>query len=437
MATKPTLCLCVIAGREEIHIERMLRSFAPAFDLLSLVIAVGNQQPDETENIARRVCAELGKLILVDDYRNAPGCDWPHVDDFAAARNRSFEQAKQALVSNETWLFWADCDDTFLNDLTAFRDLVATSPRSVAWSFPYAIPNAGKVATRERLISHETWAAGARWTGAIHENLAMPNGTERKTCRAVEWVHEPLAEKAKDARRNLRILTRAVADAPTYFFYIAQEYAVAGNKPNLRKFGRIFLDMPNGDKSMRYQMHLYLAGIGDTHEERAHHALAAHWIYPECGEALASLVRCAMEEQDGKKAYCFAKRLMDEIPLPENPEWFHEPRWYGWAGQDLYARSLRMAWGEDNAENYLGGRRTGPPVPVAFILDNTDPAAAMEIRATWYARAKHPENIDWCFVLPADSPARKWLTGFRCVEERPVGYRFVSADSVPAVGWDA
>jgi hypothetical protein len=435
--TKPTLCLCVIAGREEHHIERMLRSFAPAFDVLSLVIAVGNQQPDETENIARRVCADLGKIILVDEYRNAPGCDWPHVDDFAAARNRSFEQAyQQVSILANAWYFWADCDDTFADDLTAFRDLVDTSPRSVAWSFPYAIPNAGKVATRERLISFETWADGARWTGAIHENLAMPNGTERKTCRAVEWVHEPLADKAKDSRRNLRILTRAVADAPTYFFYIAQEYAVAGNKPNLRKFGRIFLDMPNGDKSMRYQMHLYFAGIGDTHEERAHHALAAHWIYPECGEALAALVRCAMEELDGGKAYHFAN-MLHALRKPLHPEWFHEPRWYGWAGCDLLSRALRMRFGSEDADDFIASNRTGPPIPVAFIFDNTDPAAAMEMRATWYARAKHPENIDWCFVLPADSPARKWLTGFRCVEERPVGYRFVSADSVPAVGWDA
>jgi hypothetical protein len=264
----------------------------------------------------------------------------------------------------------------------------------------------------------------------------MPQTAERKTCRAVEWIHEPLAEKAKDARRNLRILTRAVADAPTYFFYIAQEYAVAGNKPNLRKFGRIFLDMPNGDKSMRYQMHLYLAGIGDTHEGRAHHALAAHWIYPECGEALASLVRCAMEELDGKKALRFAEALIG-LPKPQHPEWFHEPRWYGWAGHDLYERALRMAFGDFDADAYIADGRTGPPVPVAFILDNTDPAAAMEMRATWYARAKHPENIDWCFVLPADSLARKWLTGFRCVEERPTGYRFVSADDFPVVGWDA
>ena len=52
--TFPRVTLCVIAGNEAHHIERMLRSFAPIFDCLSLVIATGNQEPDDTAEIAAR-----------------------------------------------------------------------------------------------------------------------------------------------------------------------------------------------------------------------------------------------------------------------------------------------------------------------------------------------------------------------------------------------
>ena len=432
--TFPRVTLCVIAGNEAHHIERMLRSFAPIFDCLSLVIATGNQEPDDTAEIAARVCDDLGKAHKVSSYDNQPAArNWPHVDDFAAARNAAFEQA------DCDWLFWADCDDVLAGDPAAFRALTEGSART-AYSFPYEVPAAGKVAIRERFISRETWNDGARWVGAVHENLAMPEGTKRETSHACRWVHQPLGDKTKDGRRNLRILTRAVAESPTSFFYIAQEYAVAKNRANLKRFGDIFLAMPGGEKSMRYQMHLYLADIAETHEERAHHALAAYWIFP-LREALAALTRFAMEEDDAGKARHWSELLVN-TPLPSSTEWFHEPRWYGWAGEDLHVRAIRM--GGDHSEavaraatyRIMARQRNERTTTVAYVLLDNDVASAMRLRERWLSLAVRPRCVEWVFVLPADSPARKWLRGFVCAEKAPKRARQIDGSETPQEGWD-
>jgi hypothetical protein len=427
----PHVTLCVIAGREAIHIERMLRSFAPVFDTLSLTIANGSQQPDDTHDIAANVCRELGKGFIRSFYDNHPSAkNWPHVDDFAAARNKSFDAHRGQC----DWLFWADCDDVFAGDAEAFRELTRGA-KNVAWSFPYEIPSAGKVAVRERLISWDTLQAGAAWVGPVHENLAMPDVTLRMTCEDCRWVHRPLEGKDKDPKRNLRILTRAVADSPTYFFYIAQEYAAARNKPNLRRFGEIFLSMPGGEPSMRYQMHLYLAEAADTHTERAHHALMAYWTFPYA-EALAALTKFAMEENDAQKALHFSQMLID-TPVPKPTQWFHEPRWYGWAGEDLHVRALRMNGRGKDAHDFWLNCFNCDPVAAVYTLPDDDAGAAMRVREVWMNRATEPRRVDWFFRLPKDSPARKWLTGFQLLaSDVPTAGMIEVRDELPQEGWD-
>jgi hypothetical protein len=54
------ISLCAICGNEEAIIERMLESFAPAFDELSLCRAVGALAPDATADKARAWCRRAG-----------------------------------------------------------------------------------------------------------------------------------------------------------------------------------------------------------------------------------------------------------------------------------------------------------------------------------------------------------------------------------------
>ena len=101
-----TISLCVIAGNETAHIRTMLDSFVGIIDELSLVRAIGSQEPDDTEQLARDWCERNAVPIVFSDYRNGVVAQaWRHVDSFARARNQAFAQG------TGDWLLWADCDD--------------------------------------------------------------------------------------------------------------------------------------------------------------------------------------------------------------------------------------------------------------------------------------------------------------------------------------
>ena len=86
--TPPKISLCAIVGNVDRYIVRFLEAFAPLVDEIVLVRAIGNQQPDRTFALAAG--ANIGSAHLVlNSYYNGTDHDWPHVDNFAAARNYS------------------------------------------------------------------------------------------------------------------------------------------------------------------------------------------------------------------------------------------------------------------------------------------------------------------------------------------------------------
>jgi hypothetical protein len=123
-------------------------------------------------------------------------------------------------------------------------------------------------------------------------------------------------------------------------------------------------------------------------------------------------------------------------------EWFHEPRWYGWAGEDLHVRAIRM--GGDHSEavaraatyRIMARQRNERTTTVAYVLLDNDVAAAMRLRERWLSLAVRPRCVEWVFVLPADSPARKWLRGFVCAEKAPKRARQIDGSETPQEGWD-
>jgi len=425
--TTPHITLCVIAGREAATITRFLNSWRDCFDSLVLVEAIGNQDCDETLSLATDWCRANGKLIDVSAYANAAGCNWPHVDSFAAARNQAFinacERMSWALDFDPDWLFWADVDDLFSGDPQAFRAKCKATGVDL-WRFRYEIPDAGKVMYRERLVRADVWRAGkAKWVGAVHEVIATDSSVRMADTFVCAWVHKPTEEKERDPKRNLRILTAQLHDAPTNLFYVAQEYHAAGNVANMQRFARLFLDMPNGDAAQQYQARLWLCAAADTHAEASQHALAAYWLFPHA-EACAALVRCAMQEDRAEAALQWARTLVN-TPVPSKPLWCHEPRWYGWAGQDLHWRAWRM---------------NGQPVPprdINLYHRTSDPKSAVQLREIWMARAAHPSMVEFGFIAETVS-AKHWLRQFALWTDDalPVGAREIKAGEMPEQDWD-
>ena len=94
MSAGATISLCVITGNEAPAVIGFLDSFKGAFDELCMVQAVGSLEHDKTLVMAQLWCSQNGKKCQLGEYRNgASAAEWPHVDDFAAARNQAWAMA--------------------------------------------------------------------------------------------------------------------------------------------------------------------------------------------------------------------------------------------------------------------------------------------------------------------------------------------------------
>ena len=214
-----TISMCVITGNEEAHVERFLKAFSGAFDELCMVRAVGRTAHDRTVGIAKKWCEENGKVFRFAEYRNVhlPHCHpdapevldddpatWPHVDDFAAARNMAW-----SLATCE-WQLWGDLDDVITDaDAATIRRVADDSTDVDLFFFHYSIPSSGESNYRERLFR----TGNSHWSQPVHENChvdpdkALVPGSPRSQCvDDVIYTHSPTEGKQRDKLRNLRIM---------------------------------------------------------------------------------------------------------------------------------------------------------------------------------------------------------------------------------------
>jgi len=232
----PTISLCVITGNEEAHVIRFLDCFGPAFDELCMVRALGRNTHDRTMALAKEWCHKNGKKFKGGEYLNQhlPFCrpdspeiiegdpaTWPHVDDFAAARNQSW-----ALATCD-WQFWGDLDDVISEaDAAEIRACSLKFDHDMFY-FHYSIPTSGESNYRERMfrtgISH--------WSQPVHENCHMdfskcltPGKPKGAYIEKVIYTHAPTVEKQRDKMRNLRIMLFALRYIHGFAEAIHREY---------------------------------------------------------------------------------------------------------------------------------------------------------------------------------------------------------------------
>jgi hypothetical protein len=451
------LTLCMILGNEAAHVETCLRAFAPAFDSLSVVIAIGNQKPDDTERIVGLVCEELGKPVHLTHYKNAEECrDWPHVDDFGAARQQSFMQAVNYEATKNwpapDWLYWADADDIPHPDtpIAQLRE-IAASGAATAYGFPYDVVGTGKRPIRERLYRAELFAGGvARWTRGIHENIS---GVRVQAMESPVWRHAPAACKPASKDRNLRILENQLRDAAVNAFYIFQEFNLRGDVSNVIKWGEAALAVPGLPPAFRYEILLgFLRHRPRSEAQRW--AGEAFALYPASREALAYMALLRMEENRFDVALDLAERMVHlPEPIIDKRPWCHEPKWYGWGAHDLYARLLRLN-GRDGAAAEDAGRGGKPPAISLIHATRGRHNQALGCRERWLALADHPEQVEtiWCVdsddresvgvakqfphvvVEPGGGCVRAWNAGAGVARGQILIQ--LSDDWQPCQGWD-
>lgn len=235
------ISVAMIARDESPHVERAFQSVR---DHVEQLIVVDTGSSDNTPEIAKK---------YADVFETWTGCNGPdgRIDDFSAARERSFSHATQP------WAMWLDADDTVENPERLAEVVKRYEDQGtfmVILPYDYAHDGAGNVTCtfyRERIVKPRPQF---KWLSPVHEVLAPTDPSCPKAvvedCRVTHW-RSRVAKTNQEGGRNLRILQRHYAktgesDART-LYYIGLEYGYAGDRENSLMFHRRYCQLSGWD----------------------------------------------------------------------------------------------------------------------------------------------------------------------------------------------
>lgn len=383
------ISLCVIVGNVENYIERFLKHFKPLADEIIIVRAIGSATPDRTLEICER---EGCKTFI---YENEPQFkEWPHVDNFARARNFSFSKA------TGTWCVWADTDDIIdEHSVSNLRKLAQESTADYIL-VPYVVRNNNITFPRERMLRRGV----GEWHRPVHEHwkpFTSTNGIELKLSEAA-IDHAPLLNKEGSHERNLTILKGASQTDNQSLYFLHQEYLGLKRIDEAVEAGKAYLALKDADPCSRYEVLMNMAQAAVDPRVKQQLLLNAFTIQPERREALGLLCATALDVGDNKRATAFA-RMMFALPVPNPKPWTHRDAVYGWAGFCLYTQCLRVSGEVAKAEELerkvfmdAGGKIT------LVHATRKRPIEASLTRKLWLETAFRPEQVEHLFVIDSD-----------------------------------
>jgi hypothetical protein len=385
------LSLCVIVGNVETYIGRFLDHFQHVADEIVVVRAIGNQVPDNTLEIAK------SRGCICDEYLNQH--DFPHVDDFGAARNKSLD------LATSDWLMWADTDDVISQDACQqIRDMIPKLGSDIQGVLiPYQVPDDGITLHRERV-----WRKGAaRWKNRIHECLKFPEGAKMAKFDQVSILHMPIGKrKSSSDERNLRILKSIPDDEQTsaLLFYRMQSERALGMTDDAMETAQKLAMASDAGQPERYEAFLVMGQMVPDASTRAQLYLQAIAVSPNRREAYAELAMEALKSNNFQSALDWSETMMS---LSQPPAWWWNSRkkFYGWQGIQVRGMALRANHRADEANAIEANHfiRNGAKISLLHATRGR-PAQAYSARAKWLDRAADPDAIEHIYALDYDDP---------------------------------
>lgn len=384
------ISLACIAGNAEKYIVRFLDSFQPHFDEVVIVRAIGAQQADNTLRIAQdRGC-------VVGEYMNRPGLDWPHVDDFAAARNLAF-----SLASGD-WIMWADTDDVMSEDSgKQIRSLIADiGDREVdGVLMRYVVPEDGVVNWRERI----TRRGASRWVNPVHECLEFKPGSKHVRFEGAEILHASDKRHASRDERNLRILSSIPEAERTVSqkFHVFQSLIALDRNAEAIPKAIEFATLPDAGTNEKYEAFFQLARLAGDQEGKVQMLLQALALDPSRREAYGELGLARLMD-DPPAALGWTTAMMG-IGMPVSPPWNLRRTYYGRLGVSLHAMSLRANSRPEEAEVLEINHFLDHGAKISLLhATRGRPAKAWHNKNEWLRMADNPDAIEHIFGLDAD-----------------------------------
>lgn len=197
-----TISLCMIVKNEEAVIGRCLDSVKNIVDEINII---DTGSTDKTKEIVAKYTNRI--------------FDFTWIDDFAAARNFSFQQA------TKQYILWLDADDLLTRGdqqkLISLKETLSTEVDAVSMKYHLSFDEDGNVTwslSRYRLVKK---SCKFQWVGAVHEFLDI-SGHFYESDVAIS--HLPLAH---DRKRNLGIYEKRLKSGKKLstrdIFYYANE----------------------------------------------------------------------------------------------------------------------------------------------------------------------------------------------------------------------
>lgn len=409
----PLIALSCIVGNEEAVIERFIRSFAPVTKRMIFTHAAGKDvKYDSTNEIIDRVCEELEIDVTQMDYFNSE--DWPHVDNFAKARNMAWVPHDPETAK---YLLWADADD-LLSSVTAdiLRQAAETGSSDV-YVVPYEVRGKSQIIYRERMVRND---GCSKWRFPVHEVLGFTREVTYHVLKQAAVIHAPLSDKKHITTRNLTILQDSIKDGARHLFFLSQESLEKQHLPAFYAYSKAALAHPGLDSPEHYEILINLAqNQADTKEGQElakTYAARAFEILPDRRESLALLASYALI--DGRKDESLhLARLMASISMPRKAYWSLNREWYAWRGFYLLTQILRA--NDKEQEGLRLEQEEFQKHGAIFSICHPTykrPHQALAMRELYLSRASNPMAVEYIFgIHHDDKESLALLSGYRHV----------------------
>jgi cephalosporin hydroxylase len=422
----------MIVGNVEEYIERCLKSFFPIADEICLVRAIGNQTPDKTIEKAEKLITGVNgenrdssnadsplpplppvKSFKWSEYKNDPDhADWPHLDDFAAARNQSFD------LATGKYCFWADSDDILESGAEAIRE-DAKEGKWVVYIIPYKIFGRDVNIQRERMMRR----GSGKWVYPVHECFAFDPQVEGALDERAAVLHLPDVYKTGSNDRNLRILEAIPKKdlTPGLKYHLHGELLGTKQIDRSIKVGMEAAVSPDLGIPERYEIFLNLGKVARDRKTSMDLFHEAYKLDPERREAFGLLACTAMDHGLTKEALAYARAMM-ALPPPEKANWNDRNSAYDWLGVDIYTQALRSKASSIKPHPAKAGsnlkllgeaekhrvavldmaRKSGRPIISLIHATRGRAIQASKARKMWLDLADRPDAIEHIFVYDQD-----------------------------------
>jgi len=385
------LSLCVIVGNVENYIARFIESFKPLADEIVIVRAIGNQDPDRTIEIAER----LGAKIAPEYFNETSKSSWPHVDNFAAARQQSFDNATHELI------MWADTDDVIdPESIKRIRETIDLLPDNFdGIQFAYHVPEDQLTVQRERIIRKKH----AAWTSPIHEFLQFSEDPRIASVDGAVILHRPEGTRERNDERNLRILESIKNPTSSHRFHLFQSLRSVGR---INDAANVVCDLLKSDDptigtAEKYELFIAAGQMSDNVDMRLQMNLQALSVDPARKEAYGELCLCYIGLGRNKDALAITTAMLAQDG--GSSAWNVRRKYSGYLGYQLHGMALRANGFYDQADAIETNHfiRSGKKISLIHATRGRC-KQAVEARRLWFNKAKNPDAIEHIFGLDDD-----------------------------------